>query len=89
MSTQLEALIAANGPVIEVRGRTFTVEGVSGDGDIALATFKAKKASYTGIRYNNARVAGVPDAEVWSILGGKREIASFAVHDGKIKALVG
>lgn len=85
--SQLKAYIEANGPGIAVKGKTFEVENLKDDGDIAMATFKSTRASYTGIRCNNTRVIGAQGAEVWSILGGKREIASFAIHNGAIKTL--
>lgn len=87
--TQLQAYVLAFGPRIEIKGRIFTLEGVSVDGDIAMATFKTPRSRYHGIRCNNARVAGRPGAEVWSILGNgrPRELASFAIHENRVMTL--
>lgn len=82
--TQLEAF-----KTISIRGRTFEVDGVTSDGDIAVATFKTARTSYTGVQCNNAKIVGCPGAEVWSILSGSgREVACFAVYKGAIKRLV-
>lgn len=88
-ATQLQSFVTSNGPRLDIRGRVFSVAGISQDGDIAVATFQAAKTSYTGIRCNNTRVAGHPGAEVWSILanGKGREIASFAIADGRLRVL--
>jgi hypothetical protein len=86
MTTQLEAYAATNGEMV-INGRSFELEGVAVDGDIAVATLKAKRASYTAVRCNNTRVAGLPTAEVWSVIGNKREIAMFAIANGAIKPL--
>lgn len=92
MTCRLAEFVESNGPEIVVKGRTFCVSGILDDGDIAMARFATARAIYHGIRCNNTRVAGHPDAEVWSIIGapGKpREIASFAVADGAIRTLAG
>jgi hypothetical protein len=87
MPTQLKTYIEANGPAVTVKGKRFTVEGFSGDGDFAIATIKAVRAEYIGVLCINARVPRLPGAEVWSIMGGRREIARFAVADNAIVAL--
>lgn len=86
---QLEAYVRTNGPTIEIKGRTYQVNGISRDGDIAIASFKTQKATYHGILCNNARVAGHAETEVWSIIGGTkaREIASFAIINAQLRVL--
>lgn len=87
-TTQLESLVASNGAEITVGGKVFVVEGVSTDRDISVGTFRSRKASHTGILCNQATVTGKPGAEVWSLISGKgREIAKFAVFNGKINTL--
>ena len=86
MATQLTAFVAAGGK-IEVRGRTFTLEGSAADGDIVVATFKGTRASYQGVLCTNTRIPGKPGAEVWSIIGSRSSIADFAIHDGRLYAL--
>lgn len=88
--SQLERFIREVGDQIDVRGRQYTITEVKGDGDIVCAGLKSVRAEYTAIRCNNARVAGRPDAEVWSILSNGtrcREIGSFAVDNKRIKEL--
>ncbi|MBU0501440.1 MAG: hypothetical protein KJ558_10115 [Gammaproteobacteria bacterium] len=88
--SQLESYVAQNGASLDIKGRAFCVEGVSANGNVAVGTFKAKKAVYTGVLCNNARVAGRPGAEVWSIISGNgRQVACFAVDAGQIQALTG
>lgn len=91
MATQLSDYVANNGPELIIGNRKFTVEGIAEDGgnpnDIAVATFKAVTASYTGIRCDLTKVSGRPGAEVWEILTHKRVIAHFAIHEGKVIAL--
>lgn len=87
--TQLQAYVQTIGPFIKVKERLFELVDVSVDGDLAMATFKTPRTSYHGIRCNDARVAGRPGAEVWSILGNgqPRKIASFAIHENRILSL--
>lgn len=87
MSTQLEAYVKNNGSLIEIGNRTFEFAGLTGDGDISVASFKTRKASYTGILCSNTTVAGHPGAEVWSIISKAREVAHFAIHQGRILPL--
>jgi len=82
--TQLATYIADNGKDLTINGRSFTVDGISRDADIAVATFKTLRASYFGVLCVNARVPGRPGAEVWSIVGGKRTLATFAIHEGAL-----
>lgn len=90
MATQLQTYIESNGSTITVKGRSFEVSDISDDGDIAMATFKAKRSAHSGIRCNNTKVAGYPGAEVWSVISHKgREVACFAVENGQIRALTG
>ncbi|OGT90138.1 MAG: hypothetical protein A2286_00025 [Gammaproteobacteria bacterium RIFOXYA12_FULL_61_12] len=87
-SIQLRALVATKGPLFTVKGKAFKVEGISSHEDIAVGTFKTKRATYTGVRCNNTRVVGSPGAEVWSILAGNgRQVTCFAVYQGAIKEL--
>lgn len=85
--SQLEAYVAQCGPVIRVRGRTFHVSGVDGEGDTTVATFVTTRSRYHGVRCVYARVAGRPAAEVWSLIAGRREFARFAIHDGSLLEL--
>lgn len=58
------------------------------DGDIAVATVKAVRATYTAVRCNNMKVFQRPDAEAWAIIGSNgRDVAKFAVHEGKLNEL--
>lgn len=86
MATQLTAFVAAGGK-IEISGKTFAQEGKSSDGDISVATFKTPRATYQGVHCVNATVAGKPGAEVWSIIGTRRAVADFAIHEGRLYPL--
>lgn len=88
-TTKLHAHVAQFGPQLILGRRTFAVEGISGDLETAVATFAGPRARYTGVLCINARVIGLNGAEVWSIIGSRREIARFAVHGGHIIALAG
>lgn len=85
--SQLSAYIRANGNALSIKGRTFTVSGVSSDADISVATFNTGRASYTGVLCINAKIAGKPGAEVWSIVGGRKTQATFALHAGALFAV--
>ena len=85
--TQLAAYIASHGATIEVGNRSFIVLGISGDRDLAVATFGGtrSKARFTAVvSVNRNLVAGKPDAEVWSVVGSARTIARFAVWNDTI-----
>jgi len=85
MTTQLQAYIDANGKELRFGHKVFTLLGMRADGDIAVATVKAVRATYNAVRCNNTRVFKRDGAEVWSILGpAGRTIATFAVHDGQL-----
>lgn len=85
VKTQLEAYVEARGAAIVLPKKTLTVDGVSSDGDIAVATFRVTKWEYTGVMCPKAKVFGRPGAEVWSVMGPRgRKIAEFAVHRGEI-----
>lgn len=84
---QLQSLIAANGPVINVCGRSLTVDGISGTGDRQLGTFRSDRAAYTGVRCARASVPSRPGAEVWAVVSGARTVCTFAVHAGRLIAL--
>lgn len=83
---QLTNFIAAGGQ-IQIKGRTYTVEGSSQDGDTCVATFRGARASYPGVLCINTRVAAKPGAEVWSIIGTRAPIADFAIYEGKLYVL--
>ncbi|UJJ60607.1 hypothetical protein [Rhodanobacter denitrificans] len=85
--TQLAAYIATNGTDLTIKGRAFTVDGPIQDGNTALATFSTQRTSYTGVLCVNARVPGKPGAEVWSLVGGGKTQATFAIHEGALLAL--
>lgn len=88
MSTQLKEYVKRSGPNIEVGSRKFVVDGIADeDNELAVATFKGPRASYSGVLCLNQRVVGRPGAEVWSIIGTRREVASFAIFEGKILTL--
>lgn len=87
MSTQLSRYIARHGAELKLRTKTLTVESLSGEGDLVVGTFRAVKASYTGVVCINARVAGRPNAEVWSVLASRRELASFAIDGDELISL--
>lgn len=87
MATRLQQHTDVHGPEFEIKGRTYRLAGFSGDGDLALATFATKKASYTGVKCADAKAIGHPDAEVWAIIQGRRTLARFAVTDSGLRAL--
>lgn len=88
--SQLKNYVAANGPELKLKTKTLTVEGISGEGDIQIGTFKAKSARYNGVYCMNAKLAGKPGAEVWSVIGPRgRTIADFAIHDNQLIPLRG
>ena len=84
-------LSAFEGKVIEIgRGkpRQYTVLSVKCKDNIALATIKATRATYTAVRCNNTRVIGLPGAETWAVLGsGGRTVVTFAIHNGDVREL--
>lgn len=57
--TQLQAYVAARGPDLAVRGLAFRAEGVSGDRELASATFRTKRGSYLGVQSVKALVIGI------------------------------
>lgn len=85
--TQLATYMAANGNDLTIKGRAFTVDGPIQEGDTALATFRTMRTSYTGVLCVNARVPGKPGAEVWSLVGGGKTQATFAIHEGALLAI--
>lgn len=87
MTTQLQALIADKGPRIEVGRRAFTVEGVSSDGDIAVATLLATRAKYTAVLCPGTRIPSRPGAECWSVVTNRGTLCEFAVHEGQVLAI--
>jgi len=84
MKSQLQSYIESLGPQITVGRHQFTVDGISGEPDRAVATFRGPRANYTGVTSINGRVAGRPGAEVWSIVGSRRTMARFAIHQGEL-----
>lgn len=86
MPKQLAAFVAAGGRIV-VNGREFTVEGVTEDADIRVATFRGPRAAYTGVWCPHTKVAGKVGAEVWSIVGPRKANANFAIHEGRLLAL--
>ncbi len=84
MSTQLQQY-AARHAVLRVGGRQFSLEGVSQDGDIAVATLKGPRAAYQAVLCPKVRVIGRNGAEVWVVLGsGGRTVVRFALHEGQV-----
>ena len=85
MATQLQSFVDANGTELRIGHRVFTFLGAGTDGDIAVGTVKSVRATYNMVRSNRTRVFRHDGAEVWVILGPKgRNIAQFAVHEGKL-----
>jgi hypothetical protein len=85
MTLQLQSYIDANGRELRFGRKVFTVLGLGSDGDIAAATVKAVRATYSAVRCNNMTVFRRPGAEAWAILGNNgRNIATFAVHEGQL-----
>ncbi|KVP65628.1 hypothetical protein WJ96_04475 [Burkholderia ubonensis] len=92
MSLQLQDYITAHGNELKIGHKVFTYLGMTAEGagpdDIAIASVKSVRATYSAIRCNNARVIGRPGAETWAILSSNgRDIARFAVHDGQLLQL--
>jgi hypothetical protein len=92
MPLQLKDYLAAHGKELTIGRKTFTVLGLTSEGDGpddgAVATVKAVRATYSAVRCNNTRVAGHPGAEAWAIIGGNgRDVARFAVHEGQLLQL--
>ena len=85
--TRLAEYINRRGPTVQVGHRIFTVEGISSDGDIRVATFKTARTSYQGVLCINARVRSRPQAEVWSVIGRGRTLCEFAVDGDAIHPL--
>lgn len=88
MASQLAAYVAASGPELVLGKRTFIVEGIAEDGgnpnDIAVASFKAVTARYTGVRCDLTKLPRYPGAEVWELISPRRTIACFALHEGRV-----
>lgn len=84
MSTQLQQYAAQHASV-QVGRRTFTLEGVSQDGDIAVATLKGPRTAYHAVLCPKVRMVGYAGAEVWAVLGSRgRTVVQFALHEGRI-----
>lgn len=81
--TQLAAYVASGGRITLGR-REFTLDDVAEDDDIKVATFRGPCATYTGVVCINAVLPGKPGAEVWSIVGSRRTVGSFAIHHGQL-----
>lgn len=87
---QLSEYIGEHGPVLELAGRTYTAEGFSSDGDIAVGTLSTPRATYTVLFCPLARVASRPDAEVWSVMSSgrrPRQVVMFAVDEKTLRIL--
>lgn len=82
--TQLQTFIDTNGPTLSVGCATFIVEGISGEPDLAVGTFRSARTSYHGVTCPRATVAGKPGAEVWAVIGGRSTRASFAIWNGTL-----
>lgn len=88
MATQLQSYVDTNGKELRFGHKVFTLLGMRADGDIAVATVKAVRATYNAVRCNNMHVFRAPGAEAWAIIGNNgREIAKFAVHEGTLLEL--
>ena len=85
MTTQLQAYIDANGPELRFGHKVYTLLGMRADGDIAVATVKAVRATYNAVLCNKLVVFRHPGAEAWAIISNNgRDVAKFAVHEGKL-----
>lgn len=94
--TQLAAFVASGGR-ITLGGREFTLGGVAEDGESKVVTFRGPRTTYTGVMCVNVTLPGKPGAEVWSnavlpgklgaeagsIVGSRRTVGSFAIHQGQ------
>ncbi|WP_157641810.1 hypothetical protein [Burkholderia ubonensis] len=92
MPLQLQTYIAAHGNELKIGRKSFTVLGLTSEGDGpdagAIATVKAVRATYTAVRCNKTRVVGRPGAEAWAIISSSGlDIARFAVHEGQLVPL--
>lgn len=80
MTTQLQTYIQAHGPDLRLRGRRLTFDGLCQDGDIAVATVRGPRASYTAVLMTKTRVVGAPGAEAWAVMDQRgRDVGRFAV----------
>jgi len=85
MPTALHSYIERHGSTLELGHRCYTIEGISGDAETAVATLRAARATYTAILCTRTRVIGRPQAEAWTILGPRgRTIASFAIDNDTV-----
>lgn len=85
--TAAASFLAVNGPTITIDRKSFTIEGISSDGDLAVASFRSACVSYTGVVCPLATVSTLPGAEVWALVGNRRTIARFAIYNGTVHAL--
>lgn len=85
--TALASYLAINGQNITVDRRLLTIERISSAGDLAVATFRSARSSYTGVVCPLATVPSLPGAEVWALVGNRRTIARFAIHNGTVHSL--
>jgi hypothetical protein len=85
----LARYIAAKGPQLDLRGKTYKVEGISGDCELAVATIAGPRAKYTGVvSVHRNLLIKYPGAELWYVLNKSgAQVASFAIHDGSVIAL--
>lgn len=86
MAKQLLDFVRTGGQ-ISLGARSFTLKGATTDGDISVATFASGTRQYTGVLCTNTKVPGKPGAEVWALMGSRRTLATFAIHDGRLLRL--
>jgi len=87
---QFAQYLREHGPVLTLSDKEYTAQDFSSDGDIALGTLTTARSTYTVMWCPLTRVAGHPDAEVWSVMtGGRRpkQVALFAVDAGTLRIL--
>lgn len=91
---QLAAYVAANGPEVTLKNRTFTVENVRYEDSLGFfADVSAKRGArtinYLGM-HCEGKVIGRPGTEIWEVLrvsGGCGSVARFAVYQGTLLPL--
>jgi len=83
--TQLAVFMETHGPSINVDGRTFIVDEIVGEDDMALATLLVGRAKFTGVLYvGPSIVRNKPGAEVWRIIKGRKTVGMFVLWQNSL-----
>lgn len=86
--TKLESYVEQNGAQIVVRDKKLTFEGATTAGNISVATLRGPRSVFSAVLCPYVRIAGKPDAEVWSVIGSAgRIVVEFAVSEGRLFAI--